>query len=101
MATCVMRSGRSAVALDPKKSRSPFENFRMAESAETSTPICACWLASRFNSMPFRRKTVLVKPEQSMPLGDVPPQRYGTPMKRFAVCSTLTAVSDRVAFHLA
>src|SRR6476661_7289236 len=47
----------------------------------------------RGSETPFFAKTYFVKPEQSKPLGVLPPQTYGTPMYRSAVPSTRDAAA--------
>src|SRR5690606_13207079 len=61
----------------------------LASLRETIVPAFFCAPVVRGSEMPSLPYTYCVKPEQSKPLGEEPPERYGTPTYRAAISSTL------------
>src|SRR5689334_8356133 len=87
IATCEIASPGSANII-----RSPGRRAR--KSAATPLPARTCSRAVRGSVMPYFANTYFVKPEQSNPLGVLPPQTYGTPTYASAVCRTREAAVD-------
>src|SRR5207248_11084011 len=67
-----------------KKTRSPDWSWLI----DTGVPIPYCAYELCGSETPIWAKAYMTRPEQSKPLGDAPPQRYGTPRYRMAIPTT-------------